>query len=99
MSAYTLRDYPVEVKLRQNLSFQASVKSKDKALSVLAENCYSTPSQDKKDNTKYYLIVNGLVFNMFNSYLTLLENEAHLRSKVKRSNQSSRDPFRKYNEK
>ena len=57
-SAYTSSDYPVEVKLRQNLNFQASVKSKDKTLSVLAENCYATPS---KDRTKYYLIRNGLV--------------------------------------
>ena len=64
VSAYTPRDYPVEVKLRQNLNFQASVKSKDKALSVLAENCYSTPSQDKKDGFKYYLIVDGLVCNI-----------------------------------
>ena len=60
-SAYTSSDYPVEVKLRQNLNFQASVKSKDKTLSVLAENCYATPSKDRTDGTKYYLIRNGLV--------------------------------------
>ena len=56
---YTSSDYPVELKLRQYLSFQASVKSKDKTLSVLAENCYATPTQDRKDATKYYLITDG----------------------------------------
>ncbi|CAH3144668.1 unnamed protein product [Porites lobata] len=58
-SAYTLKDYPVEVKLRQNLYFQASVKTKDKTLSVLAENCYSTPSKNRNHNDRYYLIKDG----------------------------------------
>ena len=60
-SAYTQRDYPVEVKLRQSLNFQVSVKSKDKILSVLAENCYATPSNERDDATKYYLIQRGYV--------------------------------------
>ena len=57
--AYTQSDYPVQVKLRQELYFQAYVVSKDKSLSVLAENCYATPSQDRKQATKYYLIKDG----------------------------------------
>jgi len=63
VTAYTQRDYPVEVKLRQYLYFQASVKSKDKTLSGLAENCYATPTQDRNHATKYYLIKDGLVFH------------------------------------
>jgi len=59
VTAYTQRDYPVEVKLRQYLYFQASVKSKDKTLSSLAENCYATPAQDRNHATKYYLIKDG----------------------------------------
>ena len=55
-TAYTQSDYPVEVKLRQYLYFQASVKSKDKTLSVLTEYCYATPSQDRNHAAKYYLI-------------------------------------------
>ena len=58
-SAYTPKDYPVEVKLRQNLYFQASVKTKDKTLTVLAENCYSTPSKNRNHNDRYYLIKDG----------------------------------------
>ena len=58
-SAYTQSDFPVQVKLRQDLYFQASVKSKDKHLSVLAENCYATPSQDRQHVTKYHLIKDG----------------------------------------
>ncbi|XP_073237862.1 ZP domain-containing protein-like [Porites lutea] len=58
-AAYTQSDYPVEVKLRQYLFFQASVKTKDKTLSVLAENCYATPSQDRQHDDKYHLIKEG----------------------------------------
>ena len=58
-SAYTPKDYPVEVKLRQHLYFQASVKTKDKTLSVLAENCYSTPSKNRNHDDKYHLIKDG----------------------------------------
>ena len=58
-AAYTQSDFPVEVKLRQYLFFQASVKTKDKTLSVLAENCYATPSQDREHDDKYHLIKNG----------------------------------------
>ena len=58
-AAYTQSDYPLEVKLRQYLFFQASVKTKDKTLSVLAENCYATPSQDREHDDKYHLINEG----------------------------------------
>ena len=60
-SRYTEKDYPVQVKLRQDLYFEASVKSKDKTLSVLGENCVATPTQDSKHATSYPLITNGLV--------------------------------------
>ena len=58
-AVYTQSNYPVEVKLRQYLFFQASVKTKDKTLSVLAENCYATPSQDRQHDDKYHLIKEG----------------------------------------
>ena len=61
VSSYTSSDYPVEVKLRQYLHFQASVKSIDKTLSALAENCYATPSMDRNDASKYYIIKDGYV--------------------------------------
>ena len=58
-ATYTQSDYPVEVKLRQYLFFQASVKTNDRTLSVLAENCYATPSQDRQHDDKYHLIKDG----------------------------------------
>lgn len=64
-TAYTESDYPVQVKLRQDLYFQVSVKSKDKRLSVLAENCYATPTQDHLQAVKYHLIKDGLVKECF----------------------------------
>ena len=66
-SAYNQSDYPVEVKLRQYLYFQASVKSKDKTLSALAENCYATPAQDRNHATKYYILKDGLVLKLVSS--------------------------------
>ena len=51
----------MQVKLRQDLYFQASVKSKDKTLSVLGENCLATPTQDRERDTSYPLIADGLV--------------------------------------
>lgn len=63
--AYVESDFPVQVKLRQDLFFQVSVKSKDNSLSVLAENCYSTPTQDQLHAVKYHLIKDGLVKEWF----------------------------------
>ena len=37
------------------------MKSKDKTLSVLSENCVATPTQDSKHGISYPLITNGLV--------------------------------------
>lgn len=73
-TAYTQSDFPVQVKLRQNLYFQATVISQDKRLSVLAENCYATPSQDRQRADKYVLLKDGLVWiwphvSSFISYL------------------------------
>lgn len=56
---YREEDYPVQIKQKQDLCFRASVKSEDKNLSVLVENCFATSSKNTYLAAKYYLFKNG----------------------------------------
>lgn len=56
---YREEDYPVQIKQKQDLCFRASVKSEDKNLSVLVENCFATSSKNTYLAAKYYLVKNG----------------------------------------
>ena len=56
---YREEDYPVPIKQKQDLCFRASVKSEDKNLSVLVENCFATSSKNTDLAAKYYLVKNG----------------------------------------
>lgn len=56
---YREEDYPVQIKQKQDLCFRASVKSEDKNLSVLVENCFATSSKNTDLAAKYYLVKNG----------------------------------------
>jgi hypothetical protein len=59
VSAYTAKDFPVNVVIRKRLYFQVNVKSSDKDLSVLAQDCYGTPTQNQNDRMKFFFIQNG----------------------------------------
>ena len=61
VSPYTKDDFPVAVVLRKRLFFEISVTSNDKQLSILADQCYATPTQDRKNSLKYGFIRNGCV--------------------------------------
>ena len=56
---YTKGDFPVAVELRQLLFFEVSVTSSDKQLSIIADRCYATPTQDHKNPLNYEFISNG----------------------------------------
>ena len=58
LSPYMKSDFPVDVVLRQLLFFEVSVTSDDKRLSIRADRCYATPSNDRKDDLKHELIEN-----------------------------------------
>ena len=58
LSPYMKSDFPVDVVLRQHLFFEVSVTSDDKRLSIRADRCYATPSNDRKDDLKHELIEN-----------------------------------------
>ncbi|KAL9968065.1 hypothetical protein ACROYT_G026392 [Oculina patagonica] len=59
VSPYTKDDFPVAVVLRKLLFFEVSVTSGDKQLSIIAERCFATPTQDHKNPLKYEFITKG----------------------------------------
>ena len=59
LSSYTMDDFPVAVLLRKRLFFEALVTSGDKQLSITADRCYATPTQDQKNSLKYEFITKG----------------------------------------
>ncbi|KAJ7382013.1 hypothetical protein OS493_037656 [Desmophyllum pertusum] len=59
VSPYMNNDFPVAVVLRKLLFFEVSVTSGDKQLSIKADRCYATPTQDQKNSLKYEFITKG----------------------------------------
>ena len=59
VSPYTRNDFPVAVVLRKLLFFEVSVTSDDKRLSIRADRCYATPTQDRMNPLKYEFIKTG----------------------------------------
>ncbi|KAJ7382017.1 hypothetical protein OS493_037660 [Desmophyllum pertusum] len=59
VSPYMNDDFPVAVVLRKLLFFEVSVTSGDKQLSIKADRCYATPTQDQKNSLKYEFITKG----------------------------------------
>ena len=58
LSPYMKSDFPVDVVLRQLLFFEVSVTSDDKRLSIRADRCYATPTQDRMNVLKHEIIKN-----------------------------------------
>ena len=58
---YIKDDFPVAVTLRKRLFFDVSVKSDDRQLSVKADRCYATPTQDRNNALQYEFIREGYV--------------------------------------
>ena len=65
VSPYTKDDFPVAVVLRKLLFFEISVISSDKKLSIIADRCFATPTQDQKNSLKYEFIRKGYVTGSF----------------------------------
>ena len=80
LSPYMKSDFPVDVVLRQLLFFEVSVTSDDKRLSIRADRCYATPSNDRKDDLKHELIENrwmNLTYNYFLGFINDI-NDTHV---------------------
>lgn len=56
---YTQSDFPVMKKLRERIYFEASVDTDDHRLTILARDCYATPSSNRNSNPKYWIIQKG----------------------------------------
>jgi len=59
VSPYVKGDFPVAVVLRKRLFFEVSVTSGDRQLSIIANRCLATPTQDQKNPLKYEFITKG----------------------------------------
>ena len=75
VSHYMKDDFPVAVVLRERLFFEVSVLSDDKQLSIIADRCYATPTQDQTNSLKYEFIKKGYVWLILISYLLIKGNE------------------------
>ena len=58
-SPYLKNDFPVAVVLRKLLFFEVAVTTHDKQLSIRAERCHATPTQDRDNSLKYEFIKEG----------------------------------------
>ena len=58
-TAYSQNDFPVAVQIRQPLFFEVSVTTGDSQLTIRADHCYATPTQDRNSLMKYDFIQNG----------------------------------------
>ena len=72
VSPYMKDDFPIGVVLRERLFFEVSVTSDDKQLSITADRCFATPTQDQSNPLKYGFIKKGYVYEivfLFKAYL------------------------------
>ena len=58
---YTKDDFSVAVGLHRRLFLEVSVATDEKKLSIRADRCYATPTQDQKNSLKYEFIKKGYV--------------------------------------
>ena len=61
-TVYSQDDFPVSLKLRQQIYLQAKVDSDDKTLGILADKCFATPTPNENDPKKYLILKNGWGF-------------------------------------
>lgn len=58
-ASYGRSNFPVSLKLRQQMFVQAKVDSNDKHLSIMAEQCFATPTPDEDDLKRHDILVDG----------------------------------------
>ncbi|XP_078378574.1 ZP domain-containing protein-like [Oculina patagonica] len=56
---YGPEDYPLSLKLRQQMYFQGRVDSNDKRLSILVDKCFATPTSDENNPKRYEILSDG----------------------------------------
>ena len=58
-SKFSREDFPVSVSVRKRIYFQLIVETNDKKLSMMAEECFATPTQDRNNKIRYQIIKDG----------------------------------------
>ena len=53
------QNYPLEVEVQDRVYFEVNIDTTDPRLKVFAENCSATPTQNRNDPRRYWLIQNG----------------------------------------
>ncbi|XP_068762183.1 ZP domain-containing protein-like [Montipora capricornis] len=59
ISPYSQDDYPIEFYIRERIYLETCVDSEDDRLTILALECYATPSQDRNSQPRYDVIRDG----------------------------------------
>ena len=81
VSPYMKDDFPVAVVLRKLLFFEVVVTSGDKQLSIIADRCYATPTQNQKNLMKNEFITKGYVVDgLFAFWVFAFFNQTDLQS-------------------
>ena len=73
VSPYMKDDFPIGVVLRERLYFEVLVTSDDKQLSIIADRCFATPTQDQSNPLKNGFINKGYVISYgisFHGFIT-----------------------------
>lgn len=56
---YTQDDYPIQFYIRERVYLETCVDTEDDRLTILALECYATPSQDRDSQPRYDVIRDG----------------------------------------
>ena len=59
ISPFSQDDFPVEFYIRDRIYLETCVDTEDDRLSILALECYATPSQDRDSTPRYDIISDG----------------------------------------
>lgn len=58
-TSFGIVDFPLRVTVNRPLFVQVTIDSPDKRLTVMAERCYATPTQDPRHVMQYDIITAG----------------------------------------
>ena len=61
IAPFSQDDYPVMFYIRERMYFEIRVDTEDDRLTILALDCYATPSQNRDSKPRYDIIRDGLV--------------------------------------
>jgi len=64
-----VKNFPMKLKLRDWLYFEVNATVEDSSLTLLIDECYSTPTMNPEEPTKYHLIKDGCSVDITTSFI------------------------------